>query len=520
MAVHLNLPWQDQRLTTLSQQLQTTGERENANFERFKFFDDEENLLVVDEDYINPYELPSKDIALLLTEAFLQATSRLNSFYDEKSFLEKTIHYTQTQQRGPINDTQWLAQANMAWALGARWLKVVGLQHPGARIDDHSYFYARARALGIDHRVRLDHPSLELVAALGVLTVYLYSNGSISRAFNISGETIRHAIAHGLHLNLEPDSTTHTNIVFRTRLWNSLQAMEILLAELIGRPRSTTTVDSGLNIPNSQNVDFTAELVPAASESNQLWNQFLSVAANMDHSLRIKTQVFQYNLFDQEEARLRQVASLNLFTLGCIDDDVARTMYTMPVMITWEQSQRQIAQLDAQLQTWRTNLPPALEWQIAPQRPSEVRLKLELAIRYLSLQMILHRVNLCEISIQGQSNDSQQMDSVSARACVNAAYELLMVLINESGQIPAVHILPWWRLLHPTSLSLSALLLELCLDAQHMPAQTSELLMLLPKALDSLVELGRISKSARNAYSIFSVLISKVLLRYPGYSVS
>ena len=48
-------------------------------------------------------------------------------------------------------------------------------------LHNHIEFYARARALGLDHRVVFDHPVLEQIQSLGLLGFYLYINGSIAR---------------------------------------------------------------------------------------------------------------------------------------------------------------------------------------------------------------------------------------------------------------------------------------------------------------------------------------------------
>jgi hypothetical protein len=42
-------------------------------------------------------------------------------------------------------------------------------------------YYARARALGLDHRVMLDAQNLYGVKALSVLSFYLFMNGSVTR---------------------------------------------------------------------------------------------------------------------------------------------------------------------------------------------------------------------------------------------------------------------------------------------------------------------------------------------------
>lgn len=75
------------------------------------------------------------------------------------------------------------------WAVGARWIKLVGLDKravpdhgAGLTVEDQLVYYARARALGLDHRMQLEHPSVELVQGMAILGFYLLSNGSVHRS--------------------------------------------------------------------------------------------------------------------------------------------------------------------------------------------------------------------------------------------------------------------------------------------------------------------------------------------------
>lgn len=47
--------------------------------------------------------------------------------------------------------------------------------------DTHQDYYARARALGLDHRVVFDHPDIDQVQGMGLLSLYLLFNGSVTR---------------------------------------------------------------------------------------------------------------------------------------------------------------------------------------------------------------------------------------------------------------------------------------------------------------------------------------------------
>lgn len=71
-------------------------------------------------------------------------------------------------------------KANMVWAFSARWLELA-MPSRFQDLESHLVFYARARALGLDHRVPFDHPNLDMIENTGVLVAYLLMNGSVSK---------------------------------------------------------------------------------------------------------------------------------------------------------------------------------------------------------------------------------------------------------------------------------------------------------------------------------------------------
>lgn len=59
-------------------------------------------------------------------------------------------------------DHRFLALCNMVWATGARWLQTMQFAQE-ASAEHHTAYYARARALGCDHRIQCDHPDLQML---------------------------------------------------------------------------------------------------------------------------------------------------------------------------------------------------------------------------------------------------------------------------------------------------------------------------------------------------------------------
>jgi hypothetical protein len=155
-------------------------DRPLAALKDFTYFMDDTNVLAIDEDHINEQLCPPKETAVILSEAYFHALQGAFHFVGRDNFLSSLSSFP--QQNSTLNWTQrrWLALANLVWAVGSKWLQISKLDHI-YRADTHLVYYARARRLGLDHRVMFDHPDIERVQAMGILAFYLFINGSIAR---------------------------------------------------------------------------------------------------------------------------------------------------------------------------------------------------------------------------------------------------------------------------------------------------------------------------------------------------
>lgn len=139
---------------------------------------DDEDLLEMGEEEISPYQVPPMASAVILTEAYFHSLGGAFRFVDRETFLNELLAETRKPSEWP--NRRLLALANMMWALGAKFLEITGLDKNGVS-EGHSVYYARARALGLDHRIHLDHPNMQLVQGTGLLAFYLMTNGSLQR---------------------------------------------------------------------------------------------------------------------------------------------------------------------------------------------------------------------------------------------------------------------------------------------------------------------------------------------------
>jgi len=182
------ISWIQRAAETISHQASTThpdlamGEVDHriTTAKDFSFWMDDVDLLAIDEDLVDPYEWPLADAAVILSEACFHALQGTFPFMLREEFLQTMFSYPQQRPMPSWGQRRWLALANLVWAVGAKWLQITKLEQQNAQ-DTHLLYYARARALGLDHRILFDHPDIERVQGIGLLAFYLLSNGSITR---------------------------------------------------------------------------------------------------------------------------------------------------------------------------------------------------------------------------------------------------------------------------------------------------------------------------------------------------
>lgn len=147
---------------------------------------DEADLLSVDEDSVNPMEMPPLPMAMLLAESYFATVHDSFPQVIKEVFMDVLI--SRYHNRPPLSweGRHWLSKANIIFAIGAKWLyytrpRSAAMQGPTVGPGDHVVYYARARSLGLDHRLIMDHPLIEQIQALGMLGLYLIVNHQISR---------------------------------------------------------------------------------------------------------------------------------------------------------------------------------------------------------------------------------------------------------------------------------------------------------------------------------------------------
>ncbi|EXJ89948.1 hypothetical protein A1O3_03015 [Capronia epimyces CBS 606.96] len=485
----------------------------------YSYFMDNTDVLAVDEDHVEQYEWPPGDSALILAEAYFHALQGAFQFILRDQFLATLVSFPR-QTMPSWGQRRWLAMANLVWAVGSLWLQMTRLDN-SEKIDTHLLYYARARALGIDHRILFDHPDIERVQAIGLLAFYLLVNGSVTRAWNTLGPAIRHATALGLHLKVSDPSLAEWDRERRGRTWHSLYSLEILLCEILGRPKAISLGDVTIPVTLSdsshageQPKSPHAREFNLSEKSRMLWLDFLRAGRNIPQGMgggALPWKSLASVGHDILPAYLPQ--RLRLCRLS---DKIAAQLYSGTSEDSWSETQRKIGQLQTDLSRWADKLPDELAMQSSVSLDTDPRVKIELALYYHSLQMILYRPCLCEVMIENESVRSQEFNRSAARACVHAAMSMLSMIPDNPSAHEAYQLLPWWALLHYVAQATAVLLLEMSVNAPHFSNEVEELTTHLRKAMAYLWCMTEGSLSAYRAWRIFRQLLSEVTNKYSG----
>ncbi len=199
-----------------------------------------------------------------------------------------------------------------------------------------------------------------------------------------------------------------------------------------------------------------------------------------------------------------------------INDAVGKRLYSAGNEDTWFDVQNTIRDLEARLHDWSQDLPEELKLDHQEWTAFDPRARLELATAFHSLKMMLYRPCLCEIKIEDESDRSHHFNRERARYCVEAAIHMINILPDTLVDHLILQVLPWWTLLHYLCQAAGVLLLELCLNMQHVEANVEIVIQGLRKALNYVFALSGNSKSALKAWNILHPLFEKALQQYNG----
>ena len=316
----------------------------------------------------------------------------------------------------------------------------------------------------------------------------------------------------------------------RSQIWYALYSLESLLAETLGRPRSIRVIDIVIHDDKVRQKDthmasyreFCAYPGPKA-DPQRSWLDFLSTYRPGPHlsvqDVPSEARRKESLVVDQTEL-LAYV--LHRTRLCLISHRIENAIYCDLQDQTWSDVQKTISRFEDELQEWVATLPAGVSLQREVFLEKDARSNMELAMYYYSIRMILHRPCLCPLEgkIPNESLGSRDFNTKSAGICISAAMAMIAEMPEVSTAQEACRLPPWWGLLHYLCQATAVLVLELSLDAQHVPDRVDEIFFRLKQSTSYLRCLATTSSSALKAWEIFSDLLLKVSDRFADTDVS
>jgi hypothetical protein len=127
---------------------------------------------------VDPYELPTPDAAHHLFDAYMD---RCHAIFPVVGKMNLTAQFqkfiTGSVQRPP---EKWLAILNLIFAIGAKYSHLVKADWRGDE-RDHLMYFTRARLLHMNSETLFQHPDLQQIQILGLMSFYLLCVSQVNR---------------------------------------------------------------------------------------------------------------------------------------------------------------------------------------------------------------------------------------------------------------------------------------------------------------------------------------------------
>lgn len=477
---------------------------------------------------VDPYEMPTPEHARILFTTYM---NRVHATFPIVGRINLHNQFTKFLAR-PMNrpPQKWLAIINIIFAISAKLSHLVQAEW---RADerDHLIYFTRARLLSIDAETLFNHPDLQGIQILGLMSFYLLSIEQVNRAWSLTGVALRHATSLGLNMRNESPELTNSLKEIRYRVWWALYTLEHRLCTMTGRIAGVLDehCTAPLPVPVLEE-DFDTEAgqkllsgdhqravrapslnspTPSAND-----NSSSSYPGPKEEKTSRSPSVSQGQQNDLEWAKDVTPNSalyfLHLVQLCRITQSTVQQIYS-PFAVTWKWSELQskIQALNQRAENWYRALPTILDFGRKQRDRDLYEARLTLGFHYYAAKQIINRPCLCrlDLKIPGQSNKSNELNHASALACVNAAREQLQLIPDEPNGAGLLRVGPWVTIVHLLVQSATVLMLELSFRAHHMPDQVDSILESAKKAVRWLHALGEENLAAARAWEICSGML-------------
>ncbi|RVX70003.1 hypothetical protein B0A52_06174 [Exophiala mesophila] len=501
-----------------------------------------DDLAISTFEHVDPYEMPPPETAQHLFNSYI---TRVHPTFP---VVGKTNLTNQFQRffSGAIATRppeKWLAIINLIFAIAAQYSHLIKAEWE-ADERDHLIYFTRARLLSINSETMFQHPDLQHIQILALMSFYLMCISQINRAWIINGSAIRAACAIGMNIRNDSPELKDSLKEIRYRVWWAIYTLEHRLCGMTGRVNCILDdhCTTPLPVPVEEELFETEEAKALLSKERQQGDRAPGSNSNTP-SVSASTPSTESRSRSQTKVDSRSPSATNrvgdldwakdvppnpalyflhLVQLARLTQNIFHRLYNPnSVRGTWSQTQEKIKELDVQLESWYQKLPPAYAFRRKQRDRTAYEYRLGLGFFFYGTKMTVHRPCLCRLDrkIPNQSQKSLEFNRNSALACVEAAIETLNMIPDEPNAIGLMRIGPWWDILQRLVQASSVLMLELSFRVNHMPEAADIVLESGKKVVRWLHALGDENVSAARAWKLCAPLF-QVAARKIGRDVS
>ncbi|KAF3263597.1 hypothetical protein TWF192_005874 [Orbilia oligospora] len=290
----------------------------------------------------------------------------------------------------------------------------------------------------------------------------------------------------------------------RYRKFYTLMSLERLCGILTGRP--TYMDDKRYNIPalSGINEDALSEILEAKSKTTE-GSQYDIIGRSFDSLAYSGQSEGQVPHFDQHNGFFSQ--STKLYKIGL---EILNKIYCAgAVSLTWREVEQIITSTTSKLQKWKNEVPADLfSPQVTPEPDLQVqRKKVLLYLDYLNTLVLLNWPCLCRVKAM-EAAQSRQFNRAASIACVTAALDIIKLLPDDIRPTEFWAVFPWWIVLYYIVSSGMIVMMEMTLQAEHIPDQKELLMASGKKVLRWLNYMGQTDLAARRSCKMLTDLMT------------
>ncbi|RVD90090.1 uncharacterized protein DFL_001068 [Arthrobotrys flagrans] len=450
------------------------------------------------------FEIPERKIADTLLDAFFSTVQLAFPIVFRPKFIKEYEAYMDHHiEPQPIRS--WLASLNTIMAIGSFYSELAEASWKGEP-NDHLVYLGRAKRLFFCSEVLFNNPDERQVQALGLLGIYLLATKQVNRCWNVVGLAIRNSYSLGLHLSSDLTRLNRVQQEIRYRKFYTLMSLERLCGILTGRP--TYMDDRRYNIPalSGINEDALGEILESKNKTTGFEGSQYDLISRLFDSLAHSDQSQgQVPNFDQQNGFFSQ--STKLYKIGL--EILNKIYYAGAVSLTWRDVEQIITTTTSKLQKWKDEVPvDFFSPQVTPEPDLQVqRNKVLLYLDYLNTVVLLNWPCLCRVKAM-EAAQLRQFNRAASIACVTAALDIIKLLPDDIRPTEFWAVFPWWIILYYIVSSGMIVMMEMTLQAEHIPEQKELLMASGKKVLRWLNYMGQTDLAARRSCKMLTDLMT------------